>query len=378
LKDFILLNKNTPVLNFEMDVDTAQIYKITKVVNPEHAPISVLDNKGFPDRIRLIDWWKSRAIPISRFGLRDALMLMNISSTEKLVLESHGLSLSDQYWIKEAGSELQWNEINFFDNDFSDDVGEALFGRKNSETLDLLSPCNTSDGWLRKKWKIVNGKRALVKAGSSSFYQEPLNELIATKILKASSFENFIEYHVISDSEGKPMSVCNNFVTCDTELITARAIFQSTKQRNEDSDKVHYVRCCEKLGIPSEVTEEFLSDMLTFDYLICNQDRHYNNFGMIRDVNTLQVLGHAPFFDNGSSLWYNVTTNFIKNDGPQKSYPFRKDHEEQIKLVTKSPKFAISGIDSIVESVMALSPYMEQNRIDKITSSLAKRFHDFY
>lgn len=37
LREFTLMNKNTPVLKFELDIDTAQIYNITKVQNPEYA-----------------------------------------------------------------------------------------------------------------------------------------------------------------------------------------------------------------------------------------------------------------------------------------------------------------------------------------------------
>ena len=33
-----------------------------------------------------------------------------------------------------------------------------------------------------------------------------------------------------------------------------------------------------------------------------NTDRHYNNFGLIRDVETMQVRP-APLFDTGASLW---------------------------------------------------------------------------
>lgn len=33
-----------------------------------------------------------------------------------------------------------------------------------------------------------------------------------------------------------------------------------------------------------------------------NEDRHLNNFGIIRDINTLKWLDMAPIFDNGQSL----------------------------------------------------------------------------
>lgn len=45
-------------------------------------------------------------------------------------------------------SELKWKNINFFENDFSDDVGNILFGQPAGQDIDLMSPCNTSDGRL--------------------------------------------------------------------------------------------------------------------------------------------------------------------------------------------------------------------------------------
>ena len=42
--------------------------------------------------------------------------------------------------------------------------------------------------------------------------------------------------------------------------------------------------------------------MFILDYLLLNEDRHLNNFGIIRDVNTLKWIDLAPIFDNGQSL----------------------------------------------------------------------------
>lgn len=33
-----------------------------------------------------------------------------------------------------------------------------------------------------------------------------------------------------------------------------------------------------------------------------NEDRHLNNFGIIRDVNSLEWISVAPIYDNGESL----------------------------------------------------------------------------
>ena len=80
-----------------------------------------------------------------------------------LLVRCYGLSLSDQYWICPEGSGLTWDAVNFFDNDFSDDIGDVLFGaNKKADVLDFSSPDNTSDGNLKKRWKIMGGKRKII------------------------------------------------------------------------------------------------------------------------------------------------------------------------------------------------------------------------
>lgn len=124
------------------------------------------------DRKEFNDWWTERSIPASRSGIRDALEILNIVSTKMLLIRCYGLSLSDQYWIRPDESNLTWEKINFFDNAFSDDIGDVLFGTKKKENaFDFSSPDNTSDGNLKKRWKIIDGHRCLVKGGSNPFRQ---------------------------------------------------------------------------------------------------------------------------------------------------------------------------------------------------------------
>ena len=42
--------------------------------------------------------------------------------------------------------------------------------------------------------------------------------------------------------------------------------------------------------------------MLVFDALIYNEDRHFGNFGVLRDNNSGKIIAPAPIFDNGLSL----------------------------------------------------------------------------
>lgn len=48
---------------------------------------------------------------------------------------------------------------------------------------------------------------------------------------------------------------------------------------------------------------EQLKSMLVFDSVIYNEDRHFGNFGVLRDNATGKLIEPAPIFDNGISLF---------------------------------------------------------------------------
>lgn len=48
---------------------------------------------------------------------------------------------------------------------------------------------------------------------------------------------------------------------------------------------------------------EALNEMIVFDAIICNNDRHFGNFGLLVDNDTNKIAGPAPLFDHGNSLF---------------------------------------------------------------------------
>ena len=46
-----------------------------------------------------------------------------------------------------------------------------------------------------------------------------------------------------------------------------------------------------------------LHDMLVFDAVVCNTDRHFGNFGFLVDNETNEIVAPAPLFDHGNSLF---------------------------------------------------------------------------
>ena len=90
--------------------------------------------------------------------------------------------------------------------------------------------------------------------------------------------------------------------------------------------------------------------MYILDFLIMNEDRHLNNFGIIRDANTLEWIDIAPIFDNGMS--FNV--EYFNNDeliisGYGRFFYELKSFDEIIKVVKDISRIDISKLDGIVE-----------------------------
>jgi len=365
------MHKRIPVVELDINDLSAGINSIGKVLAPEHLPVGTGIGKDRVNNEKLIDWWDGRSIPASRSGLREALELLQVSYAQRLLTKCYGLSLSDQYWICPKDSGLTWDAVNFFDNPFSEDVGNALFGKEPQGKPNLMSPDNTSDGWLRKKWVIMDGRRCLIKAGSNPFQQEPLNEVMATEICGRLGIGH-IPYDLLWEDE-LPYSVCEDFITPQTELITAWHIMQTQKQANHVSKYQHYLNCCEVLEIPG--AEEHLNAMLTLDYLIVNEDRHLNNFGAVRDAETLKWIGHAPIYDSGTSLWHDHQV-FGQSGKQTPSKPFRSSHTEQIELVTDFDWLDLDALDGIAdefERILAVSPHINDQRREFLCQALERR-----
>ena len=75
------------------------------------------------DRAALNAWWTNRFIPSARSGLVDTLSQLGFPDPQQVISRNLGLSLSDHYWVKTAGSSLSWNEVNFLKTASPPDVG---------------------------------------------------------------------------------------------------------------------------------------------------------------------------------------------------------------------------------------------------------------
>jgi hypothetical protein len=360
-----------PVADVSMDERIGVIIKINNIRNAEHFPVGTTW-KGVPDRGDLNEWWRGRGIPASRAGLREAIEDLGVLSEKELLAKGLGLSLSDQYWIRPKDGALTWEKVNFFENNFSRDVGDVLFARRSkSGEVDLVSPDNTSDGWLRKRWTIRNGKRKLIKAGSPPYRQEPLNEVFTSVLCKRLGVAH-VEYKLIPGDN--PACICPDFIDSTTELVSAWYICKTMQRKNDVSLYNHLVGCFEEIGVAA--MPDRLDKMLTIDYIIANTDRHLNNFGAVRNAETLEWIGPAPIYDSGTSLWHDADADTIKNSRKIESKPFRKNHDDQIKLVRNFSWLdfnSLASIDEEFENILKHNAHIKKERRDALCGALKTR-----
>ena len=323
---FLLMNRTHEVLSFKFDSSTGEFFEADEIIDASRAPLSVMSPRGTrASATALSYWWAHRTIPKHRAGIDAKLKELGIPDTYDLPFRSLGLSLSDQYWVKPYESDIRWEDVNFFQNDFAEtEAGDWL------AEVGLDSPDNTSDGVLSKRWICEEGERRLLKGGTM-LEQEPFNEVIATELYRRLLTPTEYVPYTLREWNGEWVSVCPNFLSSTEELIPAHYINELRPQSDADNSYRHYVKCCRELGV--EGVEDALGKMIVCDYLMANTDRHWRNFGLIRDVETLEYRP-APLFDTGSSLWCRIPTRELQyTPFVFDTRPFFDDANRQLRLV---------------------------------------------
>lgn len=352
----ILMNKNTEVLVAEYNTVSKFFDRIIEVKNIDYAPYILKsfyvkdDINATPFRTNLSEWFRGRGIPSWRDQLDLLLHRLDISAPTELLDKAFGLSLSDQYWLKPYDSNIKYDDMNFFDHDFDyTEFMEASLS-KNSKIItsinSLKTPNNTTDGMLKKAWIIEDGTRYLLKGGYKNEILQPFHEVLASMICDRLGF-NHVPY-TLDVYRDTVVSKCPCFINKDTELITAHQIRNDMKRHDNTDDYEEYIKKLEENGIPN--AREKIENMYILDFIIMNEDRHLNNFGIIRDVNTLKWLDVAPIFDNGMALnipYYDENEVIISGNG--RFFYEVKPFDEMIQVVGNIKRIDISKLDDIPE-----------------------------
>ena len=313
---YLLKHRDDRVCELTLD-ETGNIIKTGKIFDERLLPLG-----GNLSVQELKKWWQRRAVPVTQAGIVSFLQKIDKTNTEFLT-DNLGLSMTDHYWICPEGQEQAfcWKDINFFQNQFE----ELKEPEKIGSASQSLVPGASLSGDQKKYWYIDKGQRWLLKENEGSSSQQSLNEILATEIHRLQAKQPYTVYQLVPHPEGIEKGYCcisPAFTNEHTEFINAYDLVSSEKKPNNRSYYEHFITICAEHGLPEEITRSFLEYQILTDFLITNTDRHFQNFGVLRDSETLAFVGMAPIFDSGNSMFWNY---HVIPSSPDKYYAIRTE-----------------------------------------------------
>ena len=295
------------LVRFEMIRDVGLPVRILEV-NEERREVFPLDLEVSEEGLR--KWLRKRFVPKNREYVGSILHSLGLTIDDlKGILDvCMGLSLNDSYWVPQSTFEGSFAEYNLYQNRFDTTLSLiAYLGRGSRVRKYGTTPELTTGGMLRKSWYFSERRGIwLYKSGTEGFANagnEPYSEFLAYQIAQRMGL-NAVAYE-LENYHGILASKCRLFTDIDTAYVPIGRIVRAGG-----------IQAC--LDYYRELGDEFyqeLASMLVFDAVIVNEDRHFGNFGLLRDNHTGRIIGPAPIFDNGLSLLaYGMKKDFEGDD----------------------------------------------------------------
>ena len=246
----------------------------------------------------VLKWLERRVIPKNRTFVDQILKTLGLShnDTKGIIDVCKGLSLNDSYWVVPEGFEGSFDQYNLYDNRFSEMLALVAYtGVGQSKQAFTTSPELTTNGMLPKAWRFIEGDGIYLykggTSGASNAGREPYCEFYASQIAEAMGL-NAVHYD-LENWKGITASKCELFTSKDTSFVPIGRIVKSGGIQ----------KCLDFYDDLGEEFSEQIRSMLVFDALIYNEDRHFGNFGVLRDNHSGKIIAPAPIFDNGLSLF---------------------------------------------------------------------------
>lgn len=287
-----------------------------------------------PNPEELAKWLSSRVIPRNREFVDQILSRSGLSHNDTIgiIKLCKGLSLNDSYWIVEEGFRGKFADYNLYENSFARTltlIAYTGYGSTNCKGFNS-SPEYTTNGMLRKCWRRINKKIYLYKggtSGASNTGKEPYSEFYAAQIAERMGLKHVA--YGLSKWKGHLCSTCELFTNITISYVPMHRFLPNCTVTNT----VEYLK-----ALGDSYYNEF-ADMMIFDALICNTDRHFGNFGLLVDNVTNKPIALAPIFDNGLSLFNSAMDDDLREIGKYAQ--------------TQSPAFNGISYDALVKEFLS-------------------------
>lgn len=298
-----LMHGDKPVLQFQLD----DMY--LKVIDNDFLPYALRDyikDSDFSSKESIVrlsehiaslkDYLCSRTLSLSRENVKAILhsvalpQRLNTADMLKIVFSCDGLSMTDNYWLKEEQDSRTFSEVNLRNHRLKDAAYEiSLLGRSVSATKAIMQPDISTDGMFAKTWVRKDDGIELWKTCRSSDFINAVVEKEASDILDHSNVKH-VRYELF-EKDGLKITSCRCLANDEVSLVNGYEIKDWCTHTGK--------------GFIDFVESSFLTDfakMCVTDYVIGNTDRHLGNVQFLVDNNSGKIKEMAPLFDHNQAL----------------------------------------------------------------------------
>ncbi len=324
---YTLRNKDIPLIKFDLlretvTVNGIQAYdyalKINYINKEQQAllPYS-LKNELSPENLLL--WIERRKAPKNRRFVEQLMQTISDKSNPLAYVDiSHALSLNDALWITNDAMTAAWHDFNLYSHPFDQVLAYIAFtGHSEKISGVVTSPEYTSSGALKKCWSNHADGIYLLKGDDFINYSDgrsqATTEFYAAQIAAIMDFEHIpydLEEFHHRDGEKEIICKCKLFTDENTGYVPA---YDFLRDKGLDVRRANLQKILVQDKMAEIYGREKYADLMIFDALICNKDRHLGNFGYLIDNDTGNYLKPAPLFDNGFSLLYGAAKSDMDN-----------------------------------------------------------------
>ena len=362
-----LMNRNVSVCDISMD-SKGQIKELKKNKEMQLMPICVRTKDGISEN-RLRRWYALRMIPKDRQFFSQLQNNLRTEFIGEILMKNHGFSLYDQYWIKEQGENITWEENNYYKNSYSNETAVCFSKGDFSHTIrNLQSPDYTTPEKEIMVWQQTKeGKNQLF------LFHDDEEYIKAERFLSCHAMELFGLEHVsmtMGKQNEKPYLCMDQFTAENIEYVPAYVILNTGERLEGESSYDHFLKRCRIYKIPNY--QRFLDTMLCFDFIFHNTDRNYYNFGFLRNMNNGSFIGPAPLYHNGYGL-YNLME--MKNNKNRINPIFNQSIDENISKIKRAEDLTINfeELPNIVRIFEENGGFFNEERRAAITEMLRRR-----
>lgn len=213
-----------------------------------------------------------------------------------------GVSFNDSYFMPRVGNDICFEDACIYGNAFDPKMQlAAIAGISSSGKSEQFDSAElTVTGSFPKALRRVDDRLELCKAGSilggANNGREPFAEEICARLLDACDVAH-AEYR-LEVWNGRLCTASPLFNNRDVSFVPFSMCVSSRKKQ-----EASIARALDFYGKIGDEAAERFRDMLVFDAIVYNHDRHLSNHGVLRDNATGRVLAMAPVFDDNCALW---------------------------------------------------------------------------